>query len=267
MVQTQIQDGQLEFFRGYPVKIGIFEGPLDLLVHLVRREEIEAAEVRIVAITDQFLAYLRTMQEINIEVAGEFIVMAATLLLVKSRSLLPREEAGEAEEEPSDDPAIELARRLAEYRTFKEAAEILESAREARQRIYLRPLVPDQAIGAGIVPLDDVSVFDIVAAMQELLKRAQELPPATIQREEIGLADRIEQIVAELETAPGQEGFFDELVPARPTRLFVIVTFLAVLELMRQGRLRVRQRGAFGRIQLRLVEPETDASPEGDSEP
>jgi len=263
-VQAQVQDGQLEFFRGYPVRIEIFEGPLDLLVHLVRREEIEASEVSIVGITDQFLGYLRTMQEINMEVAGEFIVMAATLLLVKSRSLLPREEAHQVDEEPTEDPTIELARRLAEYRTFKEAAEILDSAREARQRIYLRPLVPDEAIGAGIVPLDEVSVFDIVAAMQEMLARAQELPPATIERDEISVADRIVQIIEQLNAQGSREAFFDELVPLRTTRLFIIVTFLAVLELIRRGQLRVSQERAFGRIRLRLADADENASPQGD---
>ena len=263
-MQAQVQDGQLEFFRGYPVRIEIFEGPLDLLVHLVRREEVEASEVSIVGITDQFLAYLRTMHEINIEVAGEFIVMAATLLLVKSRSLLPREEAQQLDEEPVEDPATELARRLAEYRTFREAAEILDSAREARQRVYLRPLVPDEAIGAGIVPLDEVSVFDIVAAMQEMLARAQELPPATIEREEITVAERIVQIVEQLEAQETRRAFFDELVPPRTTRLLISVTFLAVLELIRRRRLRVRQEEAFGRIRLRLVDADDNASREGE---
>ncbi len=264
---AQAQDLQFELFHGYPVKIEIFEGPLDLLVHLVRREEVEASEVSIVHVTEQFLEYLRTMREINIEVAGEFIVMAATLLLLKSRSLLPLEQLAQEEEEPTGDPAIELARRLAEYRTFKEAAEILDSAREARQRIYLRPLVPDEAIGVGIVPLEEVSVFDMVAAVQEMLKRARDLTPATIEREQISIADRIAKIVEQLEAQAGAEGFFDELVPERTTRTFIIVTFLAVLELIRRGRLRVSQEQSWGRIRLRLVDAEDSAADAEEGQP
>lgn len=263
--QAQAPDAQFELFHGYPVKIEIFEGPLDLLVHLVRREEVHASEVSIAGVTEQFLAYLRTMREISIEVAGEFIVMAATLLLLKSRSLLPRDEMQEPDEEASEDPAIELARRLAEYRTFKEAAGILDSARQARQRIYLRPLLPDDAIGAGIVPLDEVSVFDMVAAIQDMLERARDLAPATIEREEISVGDRIQQILAQLGGRPRAEGFFDELFPERPTRSLVIVTFLAVLELIRRGRMRVRQEQPRGRIQLSLVDADGPASDDADS--
>lgn len=247
---------QFEQFAGHPVKIEIFEGPLDLLIHLVRREEIEAAEVSVVRITEQFLAFLRTMQQINIMVAGEFVVMAATLLLLKSRSLLPREEAPEEEEEETGDPAVDLARRLAEYRTFKEAAEILHSAQEARKQIYLRPLVGDEGLGAGVVPLEDVSIFDMVAAMQQMLARARELPPHTILRERVSVAERIEQIDHQLSTLPGGASYFDELCPPGSTRVFIVVTFLAVLELIRRGRLRVRQEQLFGRIEVYLTQTE-----------
>ncbi len=258
MTELPVRDlaAQFERFRGYPVKIEIFEGPLDLLLHLVRREEVEASEVDIVRITDQFLRYLRTMQQINIDVASVFIVMAATLLLMKSRALLPREEPLDDEEVEEEDPAVELARRLAEYRTYKEAAEILAEAQEARKQIYLRPLTADDAVGAGVVPLEDVSVFDMVAAVHEMLRRAQEPPPHAVEREEITVGERITQLVGEFRTRRRREVFFDELVPDGSTRVFIVVTFLAVLEMIRRGELRVFQEQPRGRIQLELTQTE-----------
>ena len=247
---------QFGSFRGHPVKIEIFEGPLDLLLHLVRREEVEASEVDIVRITDQFLHYLRTMQQINIDVASVFIVMAATLLLMKSRALLPREEPLEDEAIEDEDPAVELARRLAEYRTYKEAAEILAEAQEARKQIYLRPLTADDAVGAGVVPLEDVSVFDMVAAVHEMLRRARELPPHAVEREEITVGERIDQLVSAFRTRHRRDVFFDELVPDGATRVFIVVTFLAVLEMIRRGELRVFQEQPRGRIQLELMQTE-----------
>lgn len=259
MITLSVRDmaAQFERFSGYPVRIEIFEGPLDLLLHLVRREEVEASEIDIVRITDQFLRYLQTMQQINIEVASHFIVTATTLLLLKSRSLLPREEPPE-EEEPieEEDPAVELARRLAEYRTYKEAAGILAEAQEARKQIYLRPLTADDAVGAGVVPLEDVSVFDMVAAVHEMLRRAKEPPPHAVEREEIAVGDRIDQLVHSLRLRGAREVYFDELVPDGSTRVFIVVTFLAVLEMIRRGELRVSQEQPRGRIQLRLATPE-----------
>jgi segregation and condensation protein A len=245
---------QFERFSGYPVRIEIFEGPLDLLLHLVRREEVQASEVDIARITDQFLRYLQTMQQINIEVASDFVVTATTLLLLKSRALLPRVEQPEDEPfEEDEDPAVELARRLAEYRTYKEAAEILAEAQEARKQIYLRPLTTDDALGAGVVPLEDVSVFDMVAAVHEMLRRAQEPPPHLVEREEITVGERIDQLMRHLRRRGTREVYFDELVPDGATRVFIVVTFLAVLEMIRRGELRVAQEQPRGRIQLRLI--------------
>ncbi len=250
---------QFEQFTGHRVAIEIFEGPLDLLLHLVRREDVEASEVDTARITQGFLDYLRTMQQINITFAGEFVVMAATLLLLKSRSLLPRDEPVEEEEDALEDPGVQLARRLAEYRTFKEAAEVLGSAQEARKQIYLRPLLDDDQVGAGVVPLDDVSVFDMVAAMQEMLSRARELPPQTIHRERISVAERIDQIAGQLQRARGEATYFDDLCPEGTTRVFIVVTFLAVLELIRRGQLRVRQEQLFGRIEVYMNDTEDEA--------
>lgn len=262
MIELVVRDlgAQFEQFSGYPVRIEIYEGPLDLLLHLVQREEIEASDVDIVRITDRFLQYLRTMAEINIHVAGEFVETAASLLLLKSRSLLPREEPVDDEQIEEGETVVELARRLAEYRTYKEAAGILAEAQEARKQIYLRPLKGDEALGAGVVPLQDVSIFDIVSAVQEMLERAKEPPPHQMAREEISVGDRIDQLRAQFRRAGQRRTWFDELVPETATRVFIVVTFLAVLEMIRRGELLVSQDRPRGRIRLDLVVPEETAS-------
>lgn len=237
--------GALSVFDGFPVTIEIFEGPLDLLLHLVRLEEVDIAEVPIAAITGQYLGYLRTMQELNIQLSAEFVVTTSTLMLHKSRWLLPVNPAGEQEatEEEEEleaalDPEALLHRRLQEYKIYREAAEILEQSRMARQRIFLRS-ADDAEIGTGFVPLEDVSIFDMIAAVQDMLARAKPDAPHRMRRPAVTVADRIEEIILQL-TAQGH-CYFTELVALPATRLFVIVTFLAVLELIRRRRLRVRQ--------------------------
>lgn len=243
---------QFEQFSGHRVRIEVFEGPLDLLLHLVQREEIEAAEIDIVRITDQFLRYLQTMTQVNIQIATEFIVTATSLLLLKSRSLLPQDDPELDEEIDEADPAVELARRLAEYRTYKEAAEVLADAQEARKQIYLRPMKSDDALGAGVVPLQDVSIFDIVSAVHEMLERAKEPPPHTVEREEVTVGEMIERLCEQFKRREGSESYFDELMPEGSTRVFIVVTFLAVLEMIRRGELRVSQDRPRGRIRLQF---------------
>lgn len=238
--QKQTPEVQLSMFNGFPVTIEIFEGPLDLLLHLVRREEVDIAEVSISAITDQYLATLRTMQDLNIQFAADFVVMAATMMLLKSRWLLPIDPAGEAEQQEEDiaaDPEAELHRRLQEYRTYREAAEMLEESHRERQRIFLRS-AEDVDLGTGWVNLEDVSIFDMIAAVQDMLNRAKPDPPAKMRRAAFTVADRIEEIIMLL-TAEKRPVSFTELVGDQVTRLFIIVTFLAILELVRRRRLHV----------------------------
>ncbi len=250
---------KFEQFSGYHVRIEIYEGPLDLLLHLVQREQVEASAIDIVEITDRFLSYLTTMQQINIHVAGEFVETAASLLLLKSRALLPREEPPDDEEVEEEDTVVELARRLAEYRTYKEAASILAEAQEARKQIYLRPGKGDDAVGAGVVPLQDVSVFDIVSAVHEMLERAKEPPPHQMEREEITVGERIDQLRAQFRRS-NRRTWFDELVPDGSTRVFIVVTFLAVLELIRRSEVLVSQEPPRGRIRLEFVPSEEAAN-------
>jgi len=235
------RDIQPDLFSGPPVKIEIFEGPLDLLLYLVKRSEIDIYEVRLAQITDEYLSYLRTMTVLNIELAGEFLVLAAALLLIKSRMLLPLHEAQTDEEEEEIDAEQELAQRLLEYRTFKEAAELLDESRRWRERIYLRALGPEAGLEGGYVLLEEVSVFDLVAAFRELLARAEEKPVTEVKRRRYTVADRIRYILQALAAAPEEGLTFLELLPDEITKPLVIVTFLAILELIRRRRILVRQ--------------------------
>lgn len=233
--------GSLALFNGFPVTIEIFEGPLDLLLYLVKREEVDVAEVSIAAITSQYLSYLRTMEELNIQFAADFVVMASSLMLIKSRWLLPINPAGEVEEEvveeEVEDPEVQLHRRLQEYKIYRDAAEMLEESHRERQRIFLRS--SDEAeIGTGFVTLEDCSVFDMIAAVEEMLLRAKPDPPARMKRPALTVAERIDDILLQL-TAEQRAVNFTELVVMPATRFFIIVTFLAVLELVRRRRIRI----------------------------
>ena len=253
--KTMREDGQFDLFTGFPVKVTIFEGPIDLLLHLARREEVDIQEIKIAQITASYLQYLRTMEQISVEFAAEFVVMAATLLLIKSKSLLPRDETEEEIEEEAIEEAIsedELKRRIEEYRSFKEAAEVLKESREMRQRIFLRAPSDQEDIGSGFVSLGDVSVFDMVAAIQDMLERAKPDPPHRVQRPPMTIGEKITDIMGRLRASGTRELSFRELVDEPTTRMFIIITFLAVLELIRRQRVRVHQEAPRGEILVQL---------------
>jgi len=233
-----IPQDQLSLFSGFEVSITIFEGPLDLLLYLVRRQQVDIAEVNVSAITGQYLAYLAALKELNVELAAEFLVLAAQLIYLKSRNLLPVSADEETEEELYLDPQVELARRLEEYRTYREAADTLDEARKLRQRIHLRATGEEQ-IGTGFVDLSDVSIFDMVTAVGELLRRATAEPPQLLRRRLVTVGQRLPEILTELHAAGGEGLQFTELVDMPAPRVYIIVTFLAILELIRRGRVKV----------------------------
>ena len=240
---ARLDDLQPDLFTGHRVKIEIFEGPLDLLLYLVKRSEVDIYEVPLAQITDDYLGYLHTLQELNIELIGEFLVVAATLLLIKSRMLLPLEQARVDEDEEAEevDPHQELAQRLLEYRTFKEAAELLAESRQLRERIYLRALDPESDVGTGYVLLEDVSVFDLVTAFRDLLARAEAEPVREVPRRRYSVADQIRAILRAVAQGPPEGVTFLEVLAEPLTKALIICTFLAVLELMRRRRIRVIQ--------------------------
>ena len=232
----------------YPVKLDSFEGPLDLLLHLIKKHEIDIYDIPIVLITDQYLEYLDLMEELDLDVAGEFLVMAATLIHIKSRTLVPRlETAGAVEDE--EDPRDVLVRRLLEHQTFKAAAELLHERETVRSAQWTRP--NDRLTDIAGEPFErelEVDLFSLLQAFQSVLARARERPPMPLPAEQISIDLRIEQLLDRLsETeACGFEDLFAD-AHARPQ---VISTFLALLEMIRRKLIRVFQSGSFSPIRV-----------------
>ncbi|HEY3398011.1 MAG TPA: segregation/condensation protein A [Armatimonadota bacterium] len=245
--------GETTNYTGYPVQIFCFTGPLDLLLHLVRAHEVDIAEVPVAEVTGQYLEYLRTMQEINVELSGEFLITAAALSYVKSKTLLPPEPETEEEPEATEDPAVELQRRLAQYHIYKEAATRLDTAKRLRERIFLRPLSEDSGVESGFVTLQDVSLFDMVGAVSDMLKRAVPEPMGRVVLPRLTVPDRIEEIRLRLRTER-EEFSFSQLVGEVASRAAIIVTFLALLEMMRRQEVEVRQEAPRGEIMVRAVQ-------------
>lgn len=226
----------------------LFEGPLDLLLHLVRENKVSIADIPIALITDQYLEYLRLMEELDLEVASEFLVMAATLLEIKSRMLLPKPPRVDEEEE---DPRAELVARLEEYQRYKALVEALQTWEAERKRWFFRspdaPL-PDYEIP---VPLNELHPQQLVRALERLLAEAVEAsPPAVlIPRKKLSLRLKIVEVWRRIQAA--DEGLsFEQLFESPFTRWEILLTFLAVLELIRQGRIEARQEHLFGEITL-----------------
>lgn len=228
----------------YQVKLDTFEGPLDLLLHLIRENRMDILDIPIAHITEQYLAYVRMMEELDLAVAGEFLVMAATLVHLKSRILLPPEEPAEGEE-PPEDPRTELMDRLLEYQRFKEVAAELAS-REAEQALrYTRGGPP--LVGEVEGPLT-LSLFDLLAAFRRVLQRAEGGPVLEITRETLDVGQRLLRILDALSAQSPLA--FAALFEGQRTRGELIVTFLALLEILRRGLASARQPEPFGEIML-----------------
>jgi segregation and condensation protein A len=234
----------------YKVKLEVFEGPLDLLLYLIKKEEVDIYDIPIERITNQYMEYLSLMQLLNLEVAGEFLVMAATLMYIKSRMLLPTDQqVTDSEAEEGEDPRWELIRQLVEYKKFKEAAVQLAHREEDQSKLYTRTGDSGIEVDAKEVPLAEVSIFDLIAAFNEVLKKANAREDfREIYEERFTVSDKIEEILYTLRDR--SEIRFLELFSDSASRAEVVVTFLALLELIRLKRLRVEQPEAFGEIQV-----------------
>ncbi len=230
----------------YQVRIENFEGPLDLLLHLIKKNEINIYDIPIAMIAQQYLSYIEAMKDLNLTVAGEFLVMAATLLQIKSKMLLPVEESAEDDEE-GPDPREELVRRLLEYKTFKEAARQLDTQERMWRDIYSRPIAPsEEVVQSDEALLDNIGLFDLVDALQEILNRNPGQKLLEIIPDNLTVRDRMNVLLEALE---GQESIgFEVLFEASCHRLVIIVTFLALLELIRLRTVRVYQAENFGPI-------------------
>ena len=238
----------------YNVKIDAFEGPLDLLLHLINSLEIDIYDIPVASITEQYLLYIHTMKELELDVASEFLVMAATLLAIKSKMLLPKHDDDIEEEleiEMEEDPRSELVERLIEYRKYKEAATDLKTMEEERGLMFTKPPSDMSDYSGEMGPEKgnlEVSLYDMLGALQKLLRRKKLQKPLTtkISRQEIPIEQRMREIVDELKKTGLRKSFFD-LFPIHD-KGHIVVTFLAILELMKRSEIIVEQEGNFADI-------------------
>jgi len=234
----------------YKVKLEVFEGPLDLLLYLIKRDEIDIYDISIERITRQYLEYLQAFKELKIDVAGEFVVMAANLIYLKSRSLLPLDQQPPEEDAEEDDPRWDLIRQLIEYKKFKEAAVQLHDRALEQERIFTRD-GGSSAIDAPL-PLHEVGIFQLIHAFQEVIKRVEAREDLQeIFGERFSVSDKIEKILERVSN--GTPVRFSELFGQIVSRLEIVVTFLALLELIRLNQVRALQPKMFDEIEIAAI--------------
>ena len=231
------------------IKLQSFEGPLDLLVHLIKKNQMNVYDIQISVITKQYLEYLNLLQELNLDLASDFLVMAATLIHIKSKMLLPRPETAAGDPDEEEDPRDLLVRRLLEHQKFKIAAELLHDKETLRSAQWARPDSRlEEIAGDDYEPEFEVDLFSLLSAFKQVLERARERPPVVLPAEQISIELRIDQLLDRLsETeACGFEDLFDDVAG----RSEMIVTFLAMLEMIRLKLIRVFQSGGAGAIRI-----------------
>ena len=253
--QEEIFESQLEAIK---IKVQAFEGPLDLLVHLIKKNQMNVYDIQISVITKQYLEYIDLMQELNLDLASEFLVMAATLIHIKSKMLLPRPETAAGDPTDEEDPRDALVRRLLEHEQFKAAAGILHEKEMLRGAQWARPDSRIEEIaGDDYEPEIEVDLFSLLAAFRQVLERARERPPVLLPPEEIPIETRIEQMLERLSET--EACGFEDLFEGVYTRKDMIVTFLALLEMIRLKLIRVFQQGGHGAIRVYKRARPTDA--------
>ena len=260
----------------YKVKFEVFEGPLDLLLYLVKKEEVDIYEVDLTKLATQFLEYVEMMRQLDLEIAGEFLVMAATLMYIKSRELLPKDQQVQAEEGEDDqeDPRWELIRKLVEYKKFKDAAAHLQVREIQMEQIYPRRPAKLEFDADRPVQKVEASIFDLLNAVNVVLKRiAQRDDPRDIFEDKWSVSEKIEHLVKLTTEKPAVK--FSELFAGASSKPEVICTFLALLELIRLKQLVCMQGEDFGDIEITKAPPQpvfeptlADAAvPNGNSHP
>ncbi len=241
----------------YKVKIDAFEGPLDLLLHLINTLEIDIYDIPVAEITEQYMLYIHTMKELQLDVASEYLVMAATLLSIKSGMLLPKHEEELEEDdfgfEPEEDPRDELMRRLIEYRKYKEAADDLRHMEEERSKVFTKPPSDLSAYAAEPASGSDsvnVTIYDMLGAFQKMMRRKKLQKPlqTKIARQEIPIEKRMDEILDEFRRNPRRRKF-TELFPS-DQKDHLVVTFLAILELMKNNSIMIEQEENFSDIYI-----------------
>ncbi len=244
------------------VQLDVFEGPLDLLLYLVKKEEVNIYEVNLTKIATQFVQYIEVMRELDLDVAGEFLVMAATLMYIKSRELLPVDKQAQVEEEEDgDDPRWELIRRLVEYKKFKDAAAQLQEKEALQEKIFPRIPGKIEFVQEGPALKPDVSVFDLINAVSSILKRiSQRDQTRDVFEDKWTVSDKIEHLLKLTKEQPRLR--FSELFADSTSRLEVVTTFLAVLELIRLKVFKAVQPEPFSEIEIVSVGGAAPAAPD-----
>jgi segregation and condensation protein A len=241
---------QLEFesiIGDLPIHLQNFDGPLDLLLHLIKKHEVDIYDIPIALITKQYLEYLELMTELNLDTVGDFLVMAATLIHIKSRTLLPRHDP--AQDEAEEDPREALIRRLLEHQKFKAAAELLHEKEITRSAQWHRPdAVVNDVVGSAPEPEVEIDLFSLMAAFRQVLERAKKRPKVMLPPEQIPIETRITQLLERLSETDACG--FEELFEDVQTRAGMVVTFLALLEMIRLKLIRVFQQASFGAIRV-----------------
>ena len=233
----------------YKVKLEIFEGPLDLLLFLIKRDEIDIYDISIERITRQYLEYLQAFKELKIDIAGEFIVMAANLIYLKSRSLLPVDQQPPEEDAEEDDPRWDLIRQLIEYKKFKEAAAELHVRELEQERIFARDGGSSATLDDAPLRLAEVGIFQLIHAFQNVIKRVEAREDlGKIFAERFSVSDKIDMILQRV--GDGASVRFSDLFGEIVSRVEIVVTFLALLELIRLKQVRALQRNLFDDIEI-----------------
>lgn len=236
----------------YKIYLDNFQGPLDLLLHLIEKDRLNIYDIPIAQITEQYLMYLDEAKNLDLDIASEFLVMAADLLSIKAKMLLPKQKSETGLDEEGEDPREELVSKLIEYKRFKEIAKVLKIREEKMQKFFFRPIDESEIIKRIPVPnpVADISPQDLFKAFQIILNKLQEEEPILeVSREEIVIQDCIIDILEKLENCP--EGLsFPELFSEKISKLRVVVTFMALLELIRLRKVAIKQTNIFGKIMI-----------------
>ncbi len=236
----------------YKVQLEVFEGPLDLLLYLIKKDEVDVYDIPIVKITEQYMEYLDMMKMLDLNIAGDFLVMAATLMMIKSRMLLPVEDRKELDEEDEEDPRWDLVRQLVAYKKFKDAALHLEDLELLRQDVFKRDGEPVVHVEDDLEStMQDVGIFDLITAFNEALRRIKEEQLSEIFSERFTVSEKIDSILSMIRTDKKKISISNLFVKMQ-SRTEIVCTFLAVLELLKLSQIRLFQDHHFGEI---VIEP------------
>jgi segregation and condensation protein A len=231
----------------YQVKLDVFEGPLDLHLHHIQKAQIDIYDIPISQITDQYIAYIRAMEEFDLEIVSEFVMYAATLLSIKVRMLLPKPRATGAQDEAGQDPRAELVSALLEYGVFRTAALVLGRAEEEMSLKWSRPAGPEEKRWDEGGPVK-ATLLDLIGAMRDLLATKEPVAPVEIQLERFGLRAAFFRVLRTIRRSEGRRASFSDFIRGLKTRSQAVMVFLALLELCRQGRVGLSQDGLFSDI-------------------